>query len=51
MSKDESKKALVEATDKLAEQASKDGPEAEKAKDERSEAEKKLTGADQQKKH
>ena len=38
-----SKAAVTDATDKLAEQASKDGDSAEKAKNERAEAEKKVT--------
>ena len=40
---EENKKALTEASDKLAEQASKDGVGSQQAKDERAEAEKKVT--------
>ena len=43
MSDKESNAALTEAADKLAEQASQDGDAAEKTKNERAEAEKKVT--------
>ena len=44
MPDEESNKALTAAADKLAEQASKDGVDAEKARDKRAAAEKKVTG-------
>ena len=48
MPDEESNKALTDAADKVAEQASQDGVGAEKAKDERAAAEKKVTGANPQ---
>ncbi len=46
MRAEESNKALTDAADKLAEEASNDGSAPDKAQDERAEVEKKVTGGE-----